>query len=374
MMRRYITNALYTISGLVFMLFTVSCNQDGVGIFYNVATEVKLNSSKISELPVQQVTELGSKVYVRTGGTLWEGNRDGGSWNKIASGNADSIAQDGTDVYGLFYRDSLKGSSVKRYTGSGWTSPIKEFGNDGTMIGATDGSDYAAYFVYGKSSTENSIDVSNEVVGGAGDFSSFADANISNELLVDAVKLITATPVYYFAISDENLYRSGDGVRTIDTGASFSGLPTSGDYTALAVGAIESQGANYLFLGTSKGEVYYSSDGSGFTKLDDAGDEITSMDVVDLSGTPGQGDYLIIGTDDGYEEADLSGSPSSWTISGPSLNTSDADGSSEFAAAYPDLAYTYVFDVLASSEQGHFYIATGLGLWKRKTDGSFGKL
>lgn len=374
-MRRYITIATIIVFSLISLLMVTSCNQDGVGIFYNVATEVKLNSSKISELPVNQVIELGSKVYVRTGGTLWEGNKSGGGWNKIASGNSDSIAQDGSDIYALFYRDSLKGSSLKRYTGSGWTSPIKEFGNDGTMIGATDGSDYAAYFVYGKSGTENSIEVSNEVGGGSGDFSSFSNADISNDLLVDAVKLVTTTPVYYLAISDEKLYRSLNNNRTIDSGASFTGLPTSGDYTALAVGAIESQGGdNYLFLGTSKGEVYYSTNGTDFSKLDDAGDEITSMDVVDLSGSPGQGDYLIVGTDDGYEEADLSGSPSGWTIRGPSLNTSDADGSSEFAASYPDLAYTYVFEVLASSDQGYFYLSTGSGLWKRKTDGSFTKL
>ncbi len=365
MMRRYVTHATIIIIGFVLLLSFVSCNQDGVGIFYNVATEVKLNDSKISELPVHQVIELDSKVYVRTGGTVWKGDKNGGGWSEIAKGNVSSIARSNTKLYAVFYKDNLAQNKFRVYEGGNNWRTVEKFNNDGTVIGADDHNTYAAYLVHGKAADNNKIDATGE---DDSNFSSISSTGVVNEVLIDAVRFNGTDE--YFTISKETMYKSG-----VSTPGSLSELSISEneDFTALAYGSSEN-GNDYIFYGTAEGTVEYSTDGISFSKLESIGEEIVSMDTVDFDNN-GSAEFLIVGTNNGYQEADISGTDTGWNLRSPSSATADASGSSEFAAAYPDLAYTYVFDVQRShDDNGEFYLATGNGLWKRNTDGSFSKM
>ncbi len=347
---KYIRTILF-VSTLLLLLS--ACNKDGVGIFYNVATEVKQNDSAVSELPVHQVIVAGTNVYVRTGLSVWKGDTDGGSWNKIASGGVSSIAFDGSNLHALFFEKDLSGSELKSYNGSSWSN-VATYSNDGTIIPAT-GSNYAAFIVYGESTSDNTILVNDT----QDDFGSFSDSGISNTLLLKAVKF--PFDDFFYTISIDTLFKSSGA--NDPSGTYTSSSPSKdGDFSALS----QSSNTNELYFGTSSGQVQ-SWDGTDYTDLGDADSAVVSLAAVSIGSGPTE--YLIIGTESGYEEVDVENGGS---ITGPSSATSDTSGSAEFAAAYPDLAYAYIFDIAADGDE--FFLATENGLWKRNSDGSFEKM
>ena len=67
---------------LAAMLFLFAgCNQDGVGIFYQISQEQEQKESKISERNVYQVVEAGSELYALAGRSVFK--QVGDDWSNI---------------------------------------------------------------------------------------------------------------------------------------------------------------------------------------------------------------------------------------------------------------------------------------------------
>jgi hypothetical protein len=359
----------------VFALFSAifpftSCNKDGIGIFYMAATEVKQNSSAISELPIQQVVEDGGTVYIRTGLSVWRGSSSG-SWSKIRNGKVGSIAPlNGGGIAAVLINDADNptASKILTYSGGTWASAAGfAYSNDSHIVAdgagyyiseitdkATGGNTYSIYISPDLSTSYGPVAGEGEAVIGASATAAFTDA--------------------FYVITKGSVY--GD---TTIADASFKdttpSISASGNFSAVAYGSNDDP-EDFLMVGTDDGEIFYcDATTETWTKAGEVDEAVLSMDVIqDIDG--GSDDYLIVGVEDGgYYEVNMNG----WSISAPNA-TADASGASEFAAKYPDLAYSSVMDVEAdSTTAGVFYLATAgddrsRGLWKRNTDGSFEKL
>lgn len=331
-------------------LLSTGCNQDGVGIYYAISQEEKQLTSKISELPVHQVVEANGTVYALTGRTIWE--QSGDSWNDIGGGYAYGMVRydvdaDG-DVYAYFNYDdnNMDDGEIKSWNGSSWTSRY-------TIDSDADLFDIDGAFVLevGGGGTTESVRTTD-------DFSAFRTQSIIEDVF-DGTELSDTTT--YYVISETAIYYTGD-ITTTDlveeTTLSFN-VEKSGNFVS-----ISDDGTN-LYLVTSSGQVYLSTDASSWTYIDSAGDTPVegSSVVVDIGGT----EYLIIGTENGYYEMEVGSS----TVVRPT-QTASASTPDSFAANYPDLAQALVYEVYPSIKDNDvFYLATQNGLWKRTSSGEF---
>ncbi|MFO7848957.1 MAG: hypothetical protein R6V67_03250, partial [Spirochaetia bacterium] len=242
----------------------------------------------------------------------------------------------------------------KKYAGSGsdWVDPVDpgDFNSDGTSFNAGDD---AVVVCYDKDSytTETTEDFTsfNSESGLSGDFV-FAGAYDSTNYYV-----ISKSKVYSGDLDADNTLSEITDEDVIDN--------VSGNFSAIAGDTNNGD----IFLATDEGEVLYY-DGTDWSKLDSTDREITSMAVVEIDIDGSSTDFLIIGTKNGYLEADIS-DPGNAHIEEPTSATADTD---TLSSSYPSLTdstdeSSHIFDVHAGSG-GVFYLATGEGLWKRDPD------
>jgi len=331
---------------LAAMLFLFAgCNQDGVGIFYQISQEQEQKESKISERNVYQVVEAGSELYALAGRSVFK--QVGDDWSNITGNH---FAYDIVEYSGLLYINindddtNLDDGTLYSYDGTTLSSGTS-YGTDVHLFEADD-----TYILV-------------KGVGGVDSVGSTSDAaaDVSNETNVTTLVFDGASGSVDNLISIDTIYGVAFGGPLTEQTPTFD-VSRSGDYRGLATAGAD------IYLTTSSGQVYSSSNGVDWFLEDTISSEPVSgsLAVVDIGGT----DYLIIGTEDGYYEWDISGSPD---VVGPT-STADTTDPAGFEAKYPDLASALILWVYPSATPDEFYLGTSNGLWKRNSSGEFVKL
>lgn len=326
------------------LLLLISCNSEGMGIFYQISEEVKQIDSNISELAVYQVVEVGTAVYARTGRSAWV--QTASNWTNIGDGNyiynIGEYDDAGTPtLYGVINNDdnNLSEGKVMSYDGSNWNL-VYAYNTKLSLFEADDN-----YILI------SGTDISTSISGV--DSTDFIPSTIADEVIRDGA----ASGADHFLISSDAIYGSLFGVAL---SAQTEPTGVDGDYCGLAT-----DGAD-IYLTTSGGQVF-KWDGAAWSLSGTISDDEPvrgSLEVVTLGGTT---DYLIIGTDNGYYEMNITASGS---IVEPTATTSVEN----FSATYPDLTTELIFEVYQSAAGvtgEYFYLATSGGLWKRLANGTF---
>jgi len=328
---------IVTLALLSFLtLFSTGCNQDGVGIFYTISQEEKQITSKISEVSVYQVVEVGSTIYALGGRTVWQ--QSGDNWNSLGGGYAYNIVEDSGTLYAFFNNDdeNLDDGQIRRLSG-GWTT-VDDFSDDGKLVDIGNGA-------YALTLSGGTLHISNSLT------------DLSQTTSVGSVSIVGGTNVggmtySHYLITDSSVYGSdGTNLSTPIAFTNLSSTDKTGDFAA-----ITDDGTN-LYLITTTGQVFSSTDGSNWTYRNSVGESVDvdfgAASYVTIDGT----DYLIIGTFNGYYQMALDG-----TI------TESPDG---YAASYPELAEALVYQVYQAPSNNDIYLATQNGLWKRTDSGEF---
>lgn len=325
---------------ITLIIFFGSCNSEGSGIFFQISQEVEQITSEISELAVHQVVEVGTDLYARTGRKVWVKN--GTSWTDVSKGNyIYNIVEQGVVLYGNINNDdvNLNGGKIMSYISNNWSlvdvddygTDITLFEADGNYILLKDNSDIL-------SSTTNLNDAS------------FITSNLSGINIIDG-----SSGTNDLLISTSNIY-----------GVAFGGVLTeqanpasiSGNLTGIAT-----TGAD-LYISTSGGQIFSGTTGS-WTLEGTIVDDIPSSGSLEIV-TVNLKEYLIIGTNNGYYEMNI-------TDSGSIVNPIETTSVLDFTTSYPELATDLIFEVYPSATANVFYLATSNGLWKRNSDGTFSK-
>ena len=338
---------------LLFIPFT-ACNQDGVGIFYQISQEQAQKDSKIGEMSVYQVAEAnGGQLYALGGRSVYRYNTGNEEWSRISGDNYvyDIVTNTDDTLYATINNDdtSLDEGRLMSFDGSTWSLEAS-YNTDATLFNA----DGTFILVKGIGTVDS--------VGSSADLSVTPDPVNETNVTTLVHDGVSGDASEDFLISPGALYGNVFGTLSELTPSSLAGV--SGDYRGLA-----SDGSNNLYLTTSSGQIYSSPDGGDATwTLEDtiSSEPVQgSLAVVDIGGT----DYLIIGTDDGYYEMEIGVS----VALGPTVTADTADPD-EFAAKYPDLAASLILKVYPSATADVFYLGTEKGLWRRNAAGSFESL
>lgn len=328
----------------IIILFT-SCNSEGNGIFFQISQEVKQITSEISDIPVHQVVEAGGELYVRTGRKVWV--RNGSSWKGISMGNfIYNIVEYSGTLYGVINNDdtNLDDGKIMSFDGSNWIL-VDNYNTDLKLIKAND-----TYVLVKGIGGADSIATSS-------DPSNMPDNESIIDYLIDGASH-TAGGVNIL-ISTDDLY--GITIGSLDSVTVPSPATKSGDFCGITVDANDD-----FYLTTSTGQIFRSiDDGVTWTSsgtISNATPVSGSLEVV----TIGAKEYLIIGTEDGYYEMNITDTGS---VVAPTQTTTET----EFETAYPELATSLIYEVYPSGTPDVFYLATENGLWKRNTTGTFSK-
>jgi hypothetical protein len=337
-----------------FLFLLASCNKDGTGIYYQISKEKAQDSSEISDLSIHQVVEVDTDIYARAGLSVWK--QAGSDWVKVSGNNyVYGIVPSGTTLYGNINNDinNYTEGQIRLFDGTSFASTAV-FTYPGT-IAVLQVEHEEAYIL--KLDTMQLDTPGLEEVRVTSNFLTFTSQIVV--AFLDAAKLGGT----YYGISKDTLYSD-----VMSTTPSVALAPTfdpavSGDFRALCT---DNEASEHIYLTTSAGQVYQSTDASSWSLLADIADEpvVGSMDIVTIESNK----YLIIGTNNGYYEMEVGTS----SVTGPTV-TADTAGPAEFAAKYPELAIALVHDVYTAPSDGTLYLATEFGLWKRNTDGSFSR-
>ncbi len=292
-------------------LFLVSCNPDGIGIFYQISVEPQLSKSTLSEKSVYKIVNDGTTNYVLAGGAIYKGS----SLDIIAAPpdkpdiQAFSIASISTDIYSVYVDNEI--FTMYKLNDKVWEAPAGTFPienhSDLTLIQVDN--------------NINNIFLSVEVTIGSyklylyngSDFT-----NLTGEAII-TMPIVSATydgSNYYLVSSNKTnnfgnavLY-STNGISTVDT--------TTVPGPSVAIGSILYYSPTLLFITGKDGILYSSNESVGpaslaWTAVNDAlpNTNLGPMDIVTIANT----DYLLIGSDNGFYEMTLpSGSPAIPTI------------------------------------------------------------
>ncbi len=340
------------------LLLLISCNSEGIGIFYQISEEVAQIDSNISELAVYQVVEVGTTVYARTGRSAWV--QTASNWTNIGDGNYiyNIVEYNGgtPTLYGVINNDdnNLSEGKIMSYDGSNWNL-VDAYNTDLTL------------FDVKKTTPDTYILIKRIVTDIGAVISTFSSTDLSNtivndEVITDIILDGASNTTTNILISSTDLFR-GNFVGGLASIGFTSATAKIGDIRAIAVNAVDD-----YYLTTSSGQVYVSTDdAANWTIISDIDSEPVhgSLEVVSIFG--GTKEYLIIGTDDGYYEMNI-------TDGGSIVEPTGTTSVDNFSATYPDLAVEMVFEVYQSAlgvAGDYFYLATSGGLWKRLSNGTF---
>ncbi len=338
-MKRIILFTLITLSFLI-----VSCNPDGIGIFFQVSEEVDLNDSNISSSQIFKVLETGGDVYTLAGYSVWK--KSSANWSDISGSNyMISIFEYSGSLYSVVNNDlnSFSQGKIMSYDGTSWNL-VNEY-NSNINILDFDGN----YILNKRTSLGNTV----------GSTTNPSAAISINESLTENIFDGASFGSTDLLISSDNLY--GTAIGSLSTMTINPDTAVSGYYRGIA----SDSGGNF-YLSSSSGQIYSSSDnGSTWTLILDISEEPVSgsLGVVTLNSK----EYLIIGTGNAYLEMNI-------TDSGSIVTPAETISTADFTATYPDLANELIFKVYQSADGiagNYFYLATSTGLWKRLSDGTF---
>lgn len=345
-------NTILSICAILTALLLFGCNADGVGIFYTISQEKELSGSDLSGLFIRSFVTAGTKVYAGAGASVWK--QSSGGWDNISMKGMDAdpaIASDGSAIYAALYSedDSSREKELYSYDGSSWS---KVSGAPGKAISymIIEGGDHD-YIV-------RSSDNTSYTVHETGDFNNPVTFDTENSIalpVVDAafdgtnVVLVagnsSSTKVYYSTTNERTFVSSSVGYAS-DQG--IGGIVSK----SLALGA-------NFYLSQKDGKVYSSTDGNNWSSEDTAPDnysddtpELFDMAQVNYNGS----DLLLIGSDQGYYEMDLSGS----SITRPDVSI---DASIDIPSSYPTLADGLVRNFYVDGSNT-FLMGTETGVWE----------
>jgi len=328
-------------------LLLMSCNPDGIGIFYKISVEPHLSNSALSEKSVYKVVELAGTKYVLASGTVYKKN--GSDWDAIKTPSGEiqavSLEQLGAALY-CVYADN-NNSSLYSGDGSSWTidsnftnvSGGLSLVSSGINIFVTEHISDTLYKIHNLAHSAN-IDVSNFVRGAANDGAG-----------VD----------YIIASAEINGYSAPEIVSF--NGAFSTVAVTTGDLaTAItdktALGGILGDGTD-IYITTKSGYLLSGLDTSVTTAINTVNTSALSnkklgdMEIV----TIGASLYLLIASNGGFYEMALPGGT-------PVSPTSATIGSTVYESV--DL-YTELVHSIFSDAANEFYIGSSNGLWYSDT-------
>ena len=342
------------------LLLLISCNPDGPGIFYKISVEPPLSSSSLNEKSVYKVVSDGTDTYVLAGGVVYKKN--GSDWDNVSTPSGELQAVSLEELSGTLYCVYADSSNSTLYSGdvSSWT----EFNTSTTDVagGLTlVASSQSLFIVERILSTQyrihnlalsQYIDVSNFVRGAASD-----EEGSPTDYILASSEINGYSPPN-FDIHPEIVKYDG---------TNFSIFPvTGGDLkTAIdektALGGIYADGTN-IYITTKTGYVMSGLDTTVATGINNVNttalenSKLGPLGIVDISGT----DYLLIGSDGGFFEMDLSSETPA-----PATPTEATIGVTEYFSV--DLYTEVVHSILADGSDG-FYIGTSNGLWYSDLD------
>jgi hypothetical protein len=350
-MRKYL---LYTILSIFILSFFVGCNADGVGIFYTLSKEEELSGSDLQGLYIRSFANIGSNVFCGAGPSVWKDN--GSSWKNVSKSGYNSdpaIASDGTTIYAALYEedDTDQEKTIWSYDGSSWTKVTTPFESSTSMwLLDTSGLD----FIVRSPDGNDSYDIYST------DYSTITNLNLNTAYpITDAAYDGSGTYVlvggsYY---NDNPLIYHGDG--TSFTAATDTVSDPIGGVIYYKDDDSIPPDRSTFYLTTKDGNLWSSTDGDTWDVVDEAPDNYSDdtpllfdMGVVTFDSTA----YLVIGSDEGYYEMDLSGT----SISRPE-GTIDSD--TDIEASYSTFADGYV-RCFYTVEDNHFLMGTATGVWE----------
>ena len=342
------------------LLMLISCNSEGIGIFYKISVEPPLSTSALSEKRIYKIVDLAGVTYVLAGGVIYKEN--GSEWDRVTTPSVEiqavSLESFGGDLYCVYAGND--NSTLYMGDGSSWST----FNASTTDIpgGLTLVKSSQNLFIVERISTtqyrinnlalNTSIDVTNFVRGAAYDGTTFD---------------------YLMASPEINGFATPEIVSYDSTGPTFATVTvTGGDlFKALtaqtALGSIFGDGTN-IYITTKTGFLMSGLNTAVDTGIDNVnatalantyGDtaEFGSMEIITIGI-----DYLLMGSDTGYFEMDLSGG----TPTPPTAVTVRGDTVYEAIDLYQDMVFSILED---PSTPGNFYIGTENGLWYSNSAG-----
>ena len=340
------------------LMLLISCNSEGIGIFYKISVEPPLSNSAISEKSVYKIVNDGTLTYVLAGGTIYQ--QSGTDWApmSVPSGEiqAVSLATIGTDVYSV-YADNAN-STMYELNGTGWiqapgTSSIVN-SND-LMLVEIDGD--ASFILVCE-------EVSQQV---------FNIFSYDNTTLIDITGIDTITmPIvsasfgavdYYFVSSNITnqtsavIFTSSD--ITLSTAITKT-VPATG--ISAGIGSILYYATDFdLYASGKDGKLYISDESGGSGALAWTAVNTTALGNTSLGPLAivniDTNDYMLIGSNGGFYEMDISTglpvSPTAVTI-----------GSTIYESVN---LYTEVVHSILSTSSDTFFIGSSSGLWYSDT-------
>jgi len=341
------------------LLLFAGCNQDGVGIFYQISQEQEQKESKISERNVYQVVEAGGELYALAGRSVFK--QVGGDWSNITGSNYayNIVADSGGTLYANINNDddNLDEGKLWSYDGSTWTTSLFSYTGDIDLFQAEQED---AFFL--ELSTETGVQ----------DVQSTADLSTTPYNSQDAIDFYDAAALGtdYFVISKDKIYSGADlsAGSLSEVSPTFTGVSLSGDL--LAICSDDEGAGEKLYLATSGRQIYSSDNGTIWDHIQTISDTPIEGSLAVVSLDPGPLKYLIIGTEACYYEMEIG----STSVVGPT-GTASTGSPDNFYANYPDLQTAlvwWIYQVPLNTTE--FYLGTQAGLWKRNSSGEFEKL
>jgi len=349
-----------------------ACN-NSYGIFSSIQGESKnTNTSAFYQTAVRNMVPFGGRYYAQLVGIYSRpaASSAGSDWAYLENSAFGSdyvcrgIAANGSLLYAAISNGRGSTSTPKgifSFNGSTWTQEYSGSADIQALYLAN-----GALFVITKDSTSDSG-------------STYSVSYLSGTSLMPCSGTLSTMPtnvVYVAGTIDNFFFASGSTLYSAaslpSTFASVSGIP-SVSITCLATNAFNySDAATALFLGTSTGYVYRSTDGSSWEGPQAASSgtsyAVTTMLAVP-TGTTGSGRALLVGNSlSGYYEADVTSSLGSFTTGGSSTIVTTASVYESSLTNMP--VFAFVYDGTATS--GTLFAcasATAVdytGLWSNK--------
>lgn len=343
---------------LVSSFFLTGCYESGMGIFYSLEIERKLEDYNLeNNLSIGAVAKAGSNYYAAAGAvykrvvneTQWQAIAPPGGYNLSTS-----LAEHGGSIYACFFDTAAANFGLFKLSGDEWTEVTDaNVANAATVISVNN------YLLVSNrvSSTEYSYFYS-------ADGAAFTTTGLANKSAPITAAVWDGTN-YFVAIEDVVFLDTDGGVDPPDNFSATAGTIVTSGIGGMYFAAAGSTniGTDTLFASTEEGKVHFSTDNGGtWTEMDGGSSfPLTDIELITTSGTE---EVLVAGTiGGGYLEAvisagDNAGDLTLTAISRDSYSTDQNYLNTELSSApINDFFYDTVEDVLFAGTSGN-------GLWR----------
>lgn len=340
------------------LLMLISCNSEGIGIFYKISIEQPLSESALNEKCVYKIVSDVTDTYVLAGGAIYKEN--GTEWDKIPAPTGEiqavSLGQLGTKIYSVYADDSNSSMYEMIFGATSWISATGSTIQDSNDLIISDSVNTSSYLF-----------VCREIVVGNYEIYAYNGTTVQNITGTANITMPIISATYdgsddHYLVSSNTTNLIGDAViYTTDDNPALTDIDlVSVPGIASAIGSILYENTT-LYAAGKDGTIYSSDESVGAgslvwtsvnsTALDQL--KLGPMEIVDIGGT----DYLLIGSDGGFFEMEL---PSGT----PVTPTSATIGATEYLSV--DI-YKEVVHTILSANSNTFFIGTSNGLWYSDT-------